>query len=41
MTYPILLGPEGLLILRLFLKALLYINMSHHFAIWRKNKNAN
>jgi hypothetical protein len=41
MAYVILLGSKGLLILRMFLKALSNINESHHFAIWKKNKNAN
>ena len=41
MTYLILLWSKGLLILRLFLKALSNINASHYFTIWKKNKNAN
>jgi len=41
MKYLILLGFDGLLILRLFLEVLSNINVSHHFAIQKKNKIAN
>jgi len=41
MTYLVLLGSEGLLIVRLFVEAVSNINVSHHFAIWKKNKNEN